>query len=132
MSEMTPLRENFEKWFSAADADRIVEAAEGHAAEFEIGSNRGADHFGGCFLLAVGFQCVDRYRDAHGIEASEERLREWAQENKTLLWTDAGDTDPLAHLGAYESYFGGPIGGSPDPGEVFQQVTVTLGRIAKS
>ena len=105
---MKSLRESFVSRFGEKDAERIVAAARKHREKFPSPTPIGDDEFRWAFLIAVGFECVSKYRDDHGIEASEKNLREWANENVEAFKAHVGDVDFLAVVaGAYNKYFPG-------------------------
>jgi hypothetical protein len=92
------VRDSFEARFGADQADAIVAAAEGH----HPGDNRGSDPFKWAALIALGFQCVERYADSHGITVTNEEFREWCVADGDL-GTHDGDFDYLAaFVGTYE------------------------------
>lgn len=74
-------RETFVARFSEGDAQAVEKAASTHLAMDTFGAHahddRGSDEFRYLFLVAIGFDCVTRYREEHGIAATEEDLPDY-------------------------------------------------------
>lgn len=101
------VRDSFVARFGEDDALRIEEAAEGHLAETSIHADddRGGDPFQYLFLAAIGSECVSRFREHHGIKASEEDMREWALAEGRLGSATCDVPDYLALIGgAYDGW----------------------------
>lgn len=107
------IRASFVARFGEEEAARIEDAAQGHYAVNEtlllidlpgIGSAHGDDDFGSSpfrywFLMAISYECVGRYRDAHGIQTDTEDLRNWAIAEGKLAGHDGSVPDYLGLLG---------------------------------
>ncbi len=113
MSVMTT-RGSFVKRFGEEDARRIEEAAEGHLSDMlggaHFGDDRGGDEFKYLFLAAIGYECIGRFREDHGIQASEVDMRDWALTEGDLGSFDGDHPDYLAMVvGAYVDWIVPPL-----------------------
>ncbi|RMD64634.1 hypothetical protein D6833_04180 [Candidatus Parcubacteria bacterium] len=64
----------------------------------------GSDAFRWAIIIVIGYQCVERYADDHGITISWRDFREWVRANAHIEDHD-GDWDELARLsGAYDDF----------------------------
>jgi len=112
-----PFRRSFVARFGEADAKAIEDAAQAHYAhgealgfDFGLPGPHSTDDFGSSpfrywFLLAIGHQCVSRFRDYHGIAATEADLRAWALAEGELAEHDGAVPDYIALVaGLYEGW----------------------------
>jgi hypothetical protein len=97
------VREAFVQRFGEANAAAIETAAEMH--DNEVHNDRGSDPFKWALCIAIGYECVGRYRDDHGITVDPNELKPWVYEHADLANHD-GDFDFLAAaVGEYEGWF---------------------------
>lgn len=108
MDTISPARASFVARFGEADAIAIESAAERHIvfdSPIHLGDNRGTDPFRYLMLTAIAFECVGRFRDDHGITATEEALREWALAEGDLGGHDGDVPDYMCLIaGMYEPW----------------------------
>jgi hypothetical protein len=96
------IREAFAAEFGEDQAAAVMAAAIQH--KNGIHDNPGSDSFKWALLIAIGHECLTRYRDDHGITADADEMREWIKANADLRSHD-GDCDYLALIcGAYDEY----------------------------
>ena len=92
-------RDLFVARFGEADAARLEAAADEHLAQGwgeHAEDSRGSDPFRYVLLTCIAFECVGRYASAHGIEAHEDDMREWALKEADLAHHDGDVPDYLA------------------------------------
>lgn len=113
------IRQSFVAQFGEDDAQKIEAAANVHLS-VDLGGvhdddDRGSSEFRYLFLTAIGHDCVTRFREDHGIEATTEDMREWALEHGRLGEHEGSPPDYLALLaGAYQSWL--PVSEEADRG----------------
>lgn len=103
------VRASFVARFGEADAKAVESAAWGHTQVDGHGihdnDNHGSDPFKYAFLTAIGWECVGRFREDHGITAATEDMRDWALTEGDLGSHDGDVPDYLAAIcGAYEPW----------------------------
>lgn len=103
------IRQSFVDRFGEEDAQKIEDAGNAHlgadVGSIHDGDDRGSSEFRYLFLTAIGYECVSRFREDHGIEATTEDMREWALEHGQLGEHDGDVPDYLAVLaGAYQGW----------------------------
>lgn len=124
------IRASFVEHFGEDEAVAVENAAAAHAiqggrrifdkmAEPFVGPTDlvnvpdGADHFQHALLIAIGHECVSKYRQAHGITTKESKMKQWAREHAHLDRYDGPMPDPLAdEVGAYSEWL--PDGNSDE------------------
>lgn len=87
------VRASFVERFGESDAAAIEAAANEH--DNDVHPNRGSDPFKWAVCICIGYECMTRFREHHGIAATEQAIREWALEFGQLASHD-GDVDYLA------------------------------------
>jgi hypothetical protein len=102
-------RDSFVARFGEANAAAIEAAAQRHHASDMAGvhgdDNLGSEPFRYWFLLAIGYECLTRYRDEHGITANVEEMRDWAKYDGALGEHDGDVPDYLALIvGTYQDW----------------------------
>lgn len=98
-------RESFVARFGEAEAATVEAAARSHLSEPHDNDNLGSDEFRYWFLLAIGHECVSRYRNHHGITADVDAMKEWARGEGQLGHHDGDVPDYIALLaGLYEDW----------------------------
>jgi hypothetical protein len=104
-------RDSFVERFGEDQAVAIEAAAKGHFGDqsafggIHDNDNLGSDEFRYWFLLAIGYECVTRYRGDHGITADVDAMKEWARGEGQLGHHDGDAPDYLAlFAGAYEDW----------------------------
>lgn len=123
------IRRTFVARFGADEARRIENAAQSHYAQDEVmltiaipdilgeealPTPHGNDHFGSSpfrywFLLAIGKQCVTKYRKFHGITTPEDELRAWALAEGELSEHDGDIPDFIGlFVGSYADWIPNP------------------------
>lgn len=99
---MNSIRDQFVRDFSEQTALAIEAAAEQH--ENGLHPDKGSDPFKWSLMLVISYQCITKYRAAHGIKPSAKRLTAWIKDHADMSSYD-GDVDMLALLaGAYDPY----------------------------
>ena len=100
---LSELGQRFAAVFGEDDAYAVMGAAEKH--KNGIHDNPGSDYFRWALCICIGYECLRRFRDYHGINASEADLDEWIKAHADLGSHD-GDIDYLAAalVGAYDPY----------------------------
>lgn len=103
------IRQSFVDQFGEDDAQKIEAAANVHLGVdvpgVHDGDDRGTSEFRYLFLGAIGWECVSRFREDHGIEATTEDMRKWALEHGQLGEHEGTPPDYLALLaGAYQGW----------------------------
>jgi hypothetical protein len=110
--EETSIRKAFEERFGAEEAEKIWAAATEHGNGINDG-NLGDDPFKWAILIAIGYQCVEKYANHHGITIPFEDFKEWVRENADLA-SHTGDCDYLAlACGVYRDFVKEAV---PSPG----------------
>lgn len=108
MTNTTGIRGKFVERFGEDDAKAIEAAAEQHSN----GSNserKGSDAFRWALLIAIGWECISRFRGDHGIKLDTEELREWCKDHADF-GSHNGDCDYLSLMsGEYENWMRRPI-----------------------
>src|SRR5690349_18531574 len=101
-------RESFVARFGEADAVAIETASQAHmsgAFSMHGDDNLGSEPFKYHFLNAIGYECVGRYRESHGIAASAEDMQRWALDEGDLGSHDGDVPDYLALIcGTYTDW----------------------------
>lgn len=102
-------RDTFVAQFGEDQAVAVEAAARSHFEDQSAfggvhdGDNFGSDEFRYWFLLAIGYECVSRFRAVHGITADVDAMKEWARGEGQLGHHDGDVPDYLALMaGAYE------------------------------
>lgn len=106
---MTTARETFVARFGEDQAEAVEAAAREHFdsawSEAHRGDNFGSDEFRYWFLLAIGYECVTRFRGDHGITADVDAMKEWARGEGQLGHHDGDPPDYLALMvGVYQDW----------------------------
>ncbi len=102
-------RDSFVARFGEENAAAVESAARGHW-DGDVGGVHHDDDFGSepfryWFLLAIGFECVTRFREDHGIQAAVEDMQDWAKFDGNLAAHDGAIPDYLAMMiGAYNDW----------------------------
>jgi hypothetical protein len=97
-------RESFVALFGEEQAVAIERAAAGHRGFLLEGKKRGSDPFRDAIVICIGCECMTRFREDHGISASESRLKDWVRKCANLAQHD-GPIDYLCLcLGMYDSW----------------------------
>lgn len=96
------IRLSFVQHFGEEDATRIEEASIGHLEDPHKTDTWGSDPFRYHLMNAIGHECVGRFRQHHGIVATEQAMREWCKLHGDLLSHDGDQPDYIGLLaGAY-------------------------------
>lgn len=98
---MSP-RESFVELFGEQQASAIEAAAEGH--KNGVHDKKGSDPFKWACLIAIGYQCVEKFGQSHGITVPFDEFKAWAIEHGEFASHD-GDFDYIsAFCGHYNEY----------------------------
>lgn len=98
------IRTKFVEAFSESDAAAIEAAAQGHQSDWQTMDRKGSDPFKWALLMCISFECMGRFREDHGIQATSEALKDWVY-NHADLGSHDGDADALGMLsGAYKGW----------------------------
>lgn len=96
------IREQFVALFGEDNAKAIEAAAKSHAES----ENKGSDPFRWALSICIGYECMSKFADYHGITAPWQDIDKWMAENAILREHD-GDCDCLAlFAGNYDRYVG--------------------------
>jgi hypothetical protein len=104
---MSTSRDTFVARFGEDQAAAVEAAGKQHmsgmfGAGVYDGDNRGSDEFRYWFLAAIGYECVTRFRDNHGITANVDEMKDWAKFEGRLGDHDGDIPDYISVLaGAY-------------------------------
>lgn len=105
---MKSIREKFVKEFGEEQATMVEKASDFH--DKDIHNNKGSDPFKWSLLIAIGYECIDRYKDYHKITIPTKKLKDWIKNNADLGSHD-GDSDYLSlAAGSYKEYVKQPKG----------------------
>jgi hypothetical protein len=99
---MRSVRGSFVEHFGEDQAALLESAANQH--DNEIHPNRGSDPFKWACLICIGYDCVKRCAEYHGLSVDPEEFRTWCVEHGELASHD-GDCDFLSlATGEYASF----------------------------
>jgi hypothetical protein len=102
---LSPIRPRFVADFGEAQAVAIEQAAQGH--KNGVHDNEGSDAFRYAIVMCIGYQCVAKNADYHGITVPFETFKAWVREHAELDRHD-GDCDFLAlFCGVYQAFMPG-------------------------
>lgn len=108
---MTTARETFVARFGEDQAVAVEAAARTHFGDqstfggIHDSDSFGSDEFRYWFLLAIGYECVTRFREHHGITADVDAMKEWARGEGQLGHHDGDPPDYLALMvGVYQDW----------------------------
>lgn len=97
-----PIRPSFVARFGEADAVAIEAAAEKH--KNGVHDNPGSDPFRWAIVICIGYDCMSRFREDHGIHAPWDQIQAWIKGEADLASHD-GDVDYMSLLaGTYNEY----------------------------
>jgi len=100
------IRDSFVETFGENNAKAVENAAHQHA-NGKNNAKMGSDPFKWALLICIGYECVDKYREHHGISAKATDIKKWVKKHADLGSHD-GDCDYLALMaGTYDSWIKG-------------------------
>jgi len=88
------IRNTFVKKFGESQAIKIEYAAMSHKNGIND-RNYGKDRFKWALLICIGYECISKYRDYHGITIPYKKLKKWIVDNARLDLHD-GDCDYIS------------------------------------
>ena len=107
------IRAAFVEAFSEEDATAIEAAAVEHLNAAH--DDRGSDPFKWALSIAIGYECMGRFAEYHGVSADEDDIKAWVFEHGDLASHD-GDCDYFAMMaGAYDGWVKPEADDAPSP-----------------
>jgi hypothetical protein len=96
------VRASFVERFGEANACALEAAAIEH--KNGVHDEPGSDPFKWALCIAIGYECMGRFANYHGITCSEAEVQEWGRAHADLRTHD-GDVDYIAVMaGSYDGW----------------------------